>query len=90
MPGTVTRECSAPQAALFQRNEWKLVTVGPDWVRIHPPESETPISPSGPTVYQATVEHVAPQTAGVMAEPACEDEVVKLFYDAIASFTPFG
>src|SRR5260221_1415178 len=53
---TLTKACTAEQARALQRNEWKVLTVGGVWLRIHPPTSDAMAAHSGSAQYTASVE----------------------------------
>jgi hypothetical protein len=72
---TLTKNCTAEQAAALQRNEWKVVAVGGVRLRIHPPTSDAMAPHSGSAHYTASVE-IAGESAANEAPGDAESQAV--------------
>jgi hypothetical protein len=48
--------CSAEQLRVLNRNSWKYAQVKGKHIRIHPGNSDVPVTPPGPVNYTAAIE----------------------------------
>jgi len=79
MDRELVRTCSSQQAAILATAAGKVVRVGPNPVRIHPPTGRLPIDPRSMTRYVARVEVLEANGDARSAGADATDVVRQLF-----------